>query len=205
MQKHYRNCDEIPIENFHKILNDKNYGWMFVGYDGFEDVDVPESILNAWEDIYNEFIVISDDQTLTLYYELVNDVLYLSRRYEIVLELLKTLAKGQISESLKQDYILELRQWGFKIDKNKDLSKELDKKIRQLRASENRINLKKFELENLTGESKKSMSLVEQTVRLEQGLDRDLIDTKKTSASKWVFLLKVLEETNNLKRKLNGK
>ena len=46
---------------------------------------------------------------------------------------------------------------------------------------------------------------IELEARLEQGLGRDVIDTKKTVMSKWIHLLKLLEESNRVKNKLNGK
>jgi hypothetical protein len=51
----------------------------------------------------------------------------------------------------------------------------------------------------------RSMSLIEQAARLEQGLGRENIDIDKTVVSKWFILLNLLEEINTAKRKANVK
>ena len=43
MTKYYRNCSELPMYNFSKILETNNYAYLVVGYDGYEDAVFEES------------------------------------------------------------------------------------------------------------------------------------------------------------------
>ena len=105
-------------------------------------------------------------------------------------------------------YVEELKKWGYHINLKNDLDDELNKAVHQLKSSKNKINIKNSELKEMKrnmGMESSSMSLIEQSARLEQGLSRNNIDIEKTVVSKWIILVKLLEETNKAKRKSNGK
>jgi hypothetical protein len=205
---YYKTCDDLPIYNFYKIMEESNYMHLIVGYDGYQDIKIEhEDIESVWQDIHEEYVKMSGDNSTKLYYELINEVLYLETRYKVVMDLLSSLAENSMSDQMISAYIKELRQWKYKIDDSKPFEDEMDKMVRQLKASENKIRLKKDELEKLKENNNdgESMSLIKQTVKLEQALERNNIDTKKTSVTKWIALLEEIKEINAQRQKNNGK
>jgi hypothetical protein len=123
--------------------------------------------------------------------------------------MLKQLSEGLLNNNEKIAYVEELRKWSYNINLKNNLDTELDNAVRQLKSSQNKINIKKNELEQMRQNMQKdsgSMTLIEQATRLEHALNRSAnIDIHNTVVSKWVVLVKILEETNRAKRKENGK
>jgi len=205
--RYYRNCDELPIYNFYKVMETKNYCFLCLDYDEYNELELKEDVEELWSEIYEEYVNISGDSSTAMYYELIQEVLYLETRYKVALDLLKNLASESMSEEMKMAYIEELREWKYKIDISKPLGEELDRMIVQLKGSENKIRLKNNELEQFKDEGSKNekVSLIKQTVKLEQALGRNNIDTKKIPVSKWIAMMNEVKEINESRRKSNGK
>ncbi|AKG94199.1 hypothetical protein AVT43_gp25 [Polaribacter phage P12002L] len=206
MLKYYRNCDEIPIFNLYRILESKDFSYMYLDYDGYNTVKIEKGINEVWDKIYQEYLNLIGDNTTLIYYELVNDLLYLETRYSVASSLLQQIALGGMTKDMLRAYILELRNWKYKIDDKKPLHSELERMVRQLRGSENKIRIKKEEKKALEkGSTNEKMTLIEQQVKLEQALSRNEIDTKKTVASKWITMIKEVKLINEKRQKKNGK
>jgi len=205
--RYYRNCDELPIYNFYKVMETKNYCFLCLDYDEYNELELKEDVEELWSEIYEEYVNISGDSSTAMYYELIQEVLYLETRYKVALDLLKNLASESMIEEMKMAYIEELREWKYKIDISKPLGEELDRMIVQLKGSENKIRLKNNELEQFKDEGSKNekVSLIKQTVKLEQALGRNNIDTKKIPVSKWIAMMNEVKEINESRRKSNGK
>jgi len=205
--RYYRNCDELPIYNFYKVMETKNYCFLCLDYDEYNELELKEDVEELWSEIYEEYVNISGDSSTAMYYELIQEVLYLETRYKVALDLLKNLSSESMSEEMKMAYIEELREWKYKIDISKPLGEELDRMIVQLKGSENKIRLKNNELEQFKDEGSKNekVSLIKQTVKLEQALGRNNIDTKKIPVSKWIAMMNEVKEINESRRKSNGK
>ena len=206
MLKYYRNCDELPIYRFYKLLETRDYSYLYLDFDEYNKVSIGKNISEVWEKIYEEYLKLVGDNTMLLYYEVVNDLLYLETRYAIASTLLQQISMGKMSEDMLKAYVLELKNWGYRINLENDLQEELKLVIKQLRGSENKIRLKKEEKKQLEKVgSKDKMSLIEQVVKLEQALSRNEIDTKKTVVSKWIALVKEVKVINEQRKKKNGK
>lgn len=206
MLKYYRNCDELPIYRFYKLLETRDYSYLYLDFDEYNKVSIGKNISEVWEKIYEEYLKLVGDNTMLLYYEVVNDLLYLETRYTIASTLLQQISMGKMSEDMLKAYVLELKNWGYRINLENDLQEELKLVIKQLRGSENKIRLKKEEKKQLEKVgSKDKMSLIEQVVKLEQALSRNEIDTKKTVVSKWIALVKEVKVINEQRKKKNGK
>lgn len=206
MLKYYRNCDEMPIFNFFRVLESKDFSYMYLDYDGYNTVKIEKGINEVWDKIYQEYLNLVGDNTTIIYYNLVNDLLYLETRYSIASSLLQQILMGRMSDEMLRAYILELRKWNYKIDEKKPLTKELERMVRQLRGSENKIRIKKEEKKELEkGSTNEKMTLIEQQVKLEQALSRNEIDTKKTVVSKWITMIKEVKLINDQRKKKNGK
>ena len=181
---------------------------LYQDYENLKKKPTNEEIYALWEDIYDEYLGLIKDETIHHYYELEKEVLYLNRRYDTALFMIKQISDGVLDTDLMIAYVNELSKWDYIIDLSKDLDDELNKAVRQLKSSRNTINLREGELKELKKSMDKnvgSMSLIEQAARLEQGLGRENIDIDKTVVTKWFILLNLLEEINRAKRKANVK
>ena len=208
MSKVYSSCDLLPISLFHEILKTSDYTLLYQDYENLEKKPTNEEIYALWEDVYDEYLGLIKDENISYYFELEEEVIYLNRRYETAFFMIKQISDGVLDMDLMIAYVNELSKWGYVIDLSKDLDDELNKAVRQLKASRNKINLREGELKELKKSMDKnvgSMSLIEQAARLEQGLGRENIDIDKTVVTKWFILLNLLEEINRAKRKANVK
>lgn len=205
----YSNCDLLPISLFYKILKTSDYTLLYKNYDNLKDKPTIEKCSDLWLDIYDEYVSLVNDETVKYYYELEKLVMYLTKRYEVAFFMLKQLSEGLLNNNQKIAYVEELRKWSYNINLKNNLDTELDNAVRQLKSSQNKINIKKNELEQMRQNMQKdsgSMTLIEQATRLEHALNKSAnIDIHNTVVSKWVVLVKILEETNRAKRKENGK
>lgn len=206
MRKYYRNCEELPIYNFYKVLDKKDFSYLVVDYNAYDKIDRNEELISLWENIYEEYLRLSKNNTMLLYYETVSELLYLESRYEVAMTLLQQISMGRMDKNMLNAYVLELNKWNYILDIKKPLKDELNRLTMQLKQSENKIRLKqsiKKELED--GNKEIPMTLVEQQVKLEQSLSRNEIDTKKTSVLKWIQLIKEVKFINEERIKNNGK
>lgn len=206
MTKYYRNCSELPMYNFSKILETNNYAWLIVGFDDYEIVEFDEKELSdLWTSIYEEYCKLTEDNKSLLYFAVFQELLYLRTRYEVAGLLIMQLSKGIDDEIVRLKYINALRLWKYKIDKEKPLIDELERMVNQLKASTNRINIKQSELDNLKVTEKDKLTIIEQTVKLEQALGRNEIDLKRTVVAKYIALFKEVKALNQARKKNNGK
>lgn len=206
MRKYYRNCEELPIYNFYKVLDKKDFSYLVVDYNAYDKIEPNEELISLWENIYEEYLRLSKNNTMLLYYETVSELLYLESRYEVAMTLLQQISMGRMDKNMLNAYVLELNKWNYILDIKKPLKDELNRLTMQLKQSENKIRLKqsiKKELED--GNKEIPMTLVEQQVKLEQSLSRNEIDTKKTSVLKWIQLIKEVKFINEERIKNNGK
>ena len=205
MTKYYRNCDELPMYNFSKILETNNYAYLVVGYDGYEDAVFEESKANEfWESIYEEYCKLTQDNKSLMYFAIFQELVYLKTRYQVAVTLLTQLELG-LSDDLKNDFIEELRKWKYKINKDRPLKDELGRMLKQLNASTNAIKIKQSQLDDLKAKNSEKLSLIEQTVKLELALGKNEIDIKKTVVAKFVALFKEVQLLNQARKKRNGK
>jgi len=202
----YKFCDELPVFNFYKIIETKDYSWLYVDFDGYNKIEITNDIDNIWESIYTEYLELTGDSTSILYYEVVKELLYLQTRYNVVGTLLQQLSMGKMSKQIFPHYVIELKKWQYNLDINKPLKEELERLARQLKSSKNRINIKEEERKSFEKkETGEKLSLIQQQVKLEQALSRNEIDTKKTVVSKWIAMIKEVKAINQERKNKNGK
>ena len=182
MLNYYRNCDEIPIYNFYKVLQEKDYNHLYPEFDGYVDL--------------------SGDKTTMQYYELMGDILHLTTRYKVVSALLTILATSAMEKEVTLLYIAELKSWDYVINTKNPFEKEIEKMVLQLKQSESK--LEELKKENSSGES---FTLTEQQVALELALNKNEIDIKKVSVSKWIAMMsraKNIKEQERKQQQNNG-
>jgi hypothetical protein len=203
--RYYRNCDEISVYNFYKVLETNNYAYLIVDYDDYQEVDFNEKEANElWISIYEEYCKLTEDNKSLLYFAVFQELLYLRTRFEVATILLRELSNGIKDDSARLNYIDSLRTWKYKINVDKPLEDELDRMVAQLKVSANKINIKQAELDELKVDDSEKLSLIEQTVKLEQALGRNEIDLKRTVVSKYIALFKEVKLLNEARKKQNN-
>jgi hypothetical protein len=210
MKRYYRNCNELPIYNFYKIVESTNLSYLYVDYDEYNDIRPKSSFQEVWKKIYDEYSELTGDRSTLIYYELISDIMYYQTRYNVVSKLLDIMSNSPMTDEILDLYIAKLKEWKYVINKKKPLQEELQNMYIQLKQSENKIRMLEAELEALKKKNKdnKSLTLTEQQVKLEQGLGRNEIDVRKVSVAKWLMMIKEVKEINRAKQKQmqkNGK
>ena len=199
----YKGCQDLSIKNFDIIYRTKDLRYLIVGFDGYKDVKVPESANERWKEIYDEWIKLIDNNTITYYYQLILEVTYLQTRYDVSKMLLFQIYNQEsMSESDLDKYIDSLSRWDYYFDKKKDKLDEIQRLMNQNKASENKLNLKKSELEEMANENTEEEKTLEgQAVILEQITGKNNIDVEKTSVAKWIEIGKLATQINEQRRK----
>lgn len=202
----YRSCSELSIFLFHNILETGDYTLLLkepVETEDPEEQDYIEKELNeAWNEVYEEYCKLAEDNASLMYFLICNELLYLKTRRRFGTVLLNSLIRRRDSASM-MDYIDELARWKFVIDKEKPFEAEVAKVKRLLRAAKNKIRLKEDELEKYKeNDGEEKMSLVQQVLKVELALGKNEIDPKTTSVERWIAMIKEISLKNEAMRKI---
>ena len=205
----YKDTSDMPISRFDKLYKTNNLMHLVVEYDGYTDVEVPKGANERWQEIKNEWVKLLDDNTITYYYQLILECVYLQSRYTIVKNLLHVIySRLDMDNETLDNYIGALKEWRYLWNKKNSRLVEIERLLKQLKGSENKLNLKLDELETLkndNGYDDAPASLEKQAVILEQVTGKNNIDLDLTSVRKWVEIGKLANEINEQRRKNRGK
>jgi len=206
----YKNCGDLPIFNFDVVYRTNDFKYLVVDYNGYDDIVVPKDANERWEAIKNEWVKLLDDATTAYYYQLVLEIVYLQTRYNIVKQLLKIVwDREDMDDDSMKIYIGALKEWRYFWNEKATKANEVDRLLKQLKRSQNKITLKLDELEKMREDNnmddEDASTLDKQAVTLEQITGKNNIDTRTTSVSKWVEISKLAESINEQRRKSNGK
>tara|TARA_R100000544_G_scaffold37228_1_gene28141 strand:- start:8808 stop:9434 length:627 start_codon:yes stop_codon:yes gene_type:complete len=205
----YKDCSDLSIKKFDIIYKTNDFRYLIVGWDGYEEIEVPKGANERWQDIRNEWIDLLDNNVIAYYYQLVLESVYLQTRYNVVKQLLNMIwMRDEFDEEAEKIYVGALAEWKYKWNPKQNKTKEMERLLKQLKRSENKIELKLDELEKLKKENDITddvSSLEKQAVALEQITGKNNIDTETTSVMKWVEITKLSESINEQRRKANGK
>lgn len=202
----YRDCGTLPIWNFNQINLKNDFRWLVVGWNGYEDIKVPKDANEVWQDIKNEWVKLLDDNTIAYYYELILELTYLQTRAGLVQQYLYQIATRDMDKETMDKYIELLKGWRFKWNVKNSKKVELERMMNQLKATQNTINLKLDELEQMKKENnfdEAPSSLEKQAVILEQITGKNNIDVMTTSVAKWIEISKLATRINEQRRR-NG-
>lgn len=205
----YKDCSDLSIKKFDIIYKTNDFRYLIVGWDGYEEIEVPKGANERWQDIRNEWIELLDNNVIGYYYQLVLESVYLQTRYNVVKQLLNMIwIRDEFDEESEKIYVGALAEWKYNWNPKQNKTKEMERLLKQLKRSENKIELKLDELEKLKKENDITddvSSLEKQAVALEQITGKNNIDTETTSVRKWVEITKLSESINEQRRKANGK
>jgi len=206
----YKGCSDLPIYNFDIIYRTQDFRYLVVGYDGYSDIKETKGASERWSEIFDEWVKASDDNTIMYYYQLILEVMYLETRYYVSKEMLGqiwTRYPESMSEKSLDLYIDELAKWKYHYNKKNNVVDEVARLLDQRKASENKLNLKKSELEVLSGDEdvENLNTLEKQAVILEQITGKNNIDIFSTSVLKWLEICKLANKINQERKRSYGK
>ncbi len=188
-------------------MESSNYCHLIIDWDGYSKIDFDiqknfdeDDLQDIWKGIYDEYCKLTNDNKSLHFYQLLEQVNYLEVRRYIVSNLIQQMVANEKKEEILDLYIETLRQWKYIWDKNLVYHEAIFKLLKDLKASENKIELKKDELEKLKS-SDEPMTLTQQVVKLERALERNLIDPKITSVEKWIELMNQVKDINAARQK----
>lgn len=203
----YKDCYDLPIKNFDVAYKTGDLKYLVVGYDGYRDVKVPEGAEERWTAIFDEWVKLSDSNEMIYYYQLVSEVAYLEMRYYVVKVLLLQIYERDMDEKTLDMYIEMLKGFKYHYNKENDKLDELTRLFNQHQASENKLGIKKSELEHMQEEHQydEAQTLEQQAVVLEQITGRNNIDVYTTVVAKWIEIGKLATSINAQRKKTYGR
>jgi len=194
----HQNCDELSKWNFDKIIKTNDLRFLVVGYDGYEQIEIPEDAKKVWENIQEEYLKKTENDKTLGYFELVADIADLKSRAHFADIMIKQLAERSflMSNEIRKEYISELKAIRFYINEGKPLKGEILKLINQLKAVKMKLELKTKEAKEFenASEDNKGASTLTLKVKIQRALKVN-IDLRNTSVSEW--LLWIDEVINN--------
>jgi hypothetical protein len=197
----YFSCDDLPIWNFHKIMETSNYSYLVIDWDGFEKLTIDqEKAVERWGQIYNEYCRLTSNNKAIAYYRNRQRLLWLETRFVVCGKMLVQMAMRNMRAEMFLGYINVLRD--FKVPYPKDVKdiECIENAGRFLKATKNQIELLRDEIEKMT-ETGEYVPFEKEVVDVEHALGKNEIDTKKTSVSKWIQLINKIKEIVEQQRK----
>lgn len=190
----YTNLDTIPIYNFIKCTEGK-LQFMYELKKGV----VNKKITDKWEELYNQYCELTNTNETLRYYKLIGEIEWLKNRDKIAPILIQKLLKSPLNECINE--IKELKEWGLSIKVKKDLEKEIQRCIKILNNSKNKLNRKLEEFGQMKDKPRGGMSLQAQKAKLHRLLNID-VNIMTASVLEWLAYWKEVEQ---LSKENNGK
>jgi len=191
----YRSIDFLPVRNFYMIVETGDYRWLLKGIDYDNMPAVKQDLTEVWENIWQQFIEVSNDREWAIYYDNVRKLAQLESQYHIQRAMIFYLCFRP-----KKEYIEALKEQKIKIDFSsaeayKDSLEAASRKVENLKT---KIELLQKEQESKAnrGESGDFTDLV-YTVERFQGFP---VDIDKLSIRRFVRMLNQIKKENG-KRK----
>lgn len=201
----YFSCDDLPIYHFHKIMETGNYCYMVTSWDEQSEIKFDrDKAVERWGQIYNEYCKLTSNNRAIMYYRKAQELIFLETRNEVCGKMMVQMSMRNMKHEIFLDYINVLRS--FKIPYEKDVKdlKCMENAARFLKASKNNIDLLRDELEKMV-EKGEHTPFEKELVSVEQALGRNEVDPRKTSVTKWVFMIEKIKEMVEQQRKQAAK
>jgi len=196
----FRNCEELSIYAFHKIMEKSDYSYLVRGWDEYSEIKFDrEEAVKIWGGIYNEYSKLTSNNKIIRFYALTKKLIYLETRKEIGGRLLSQLILREMDKETFGEYVQALKDWGFPYSKKERNLDELEKMSRLLRAADNEIAITKEKIKDMR-EVSEEIPFEKQVVKLEQALGRNSVNPRETSVKKWVYMMQEISEINEQRR-----
>lgn len=197
----YRSCSDLPIYNFHKMMETGNYAYLTFKWDEHSEVKYnKEEVIKVWGGIYNEYCKITNNNKAIQFYRENQRLAFLHLKKEVGSRILTQIALREMKPKTLIGYIDALRNLGFKYEGNEKTHHKIKDLDRQLRAMNNQIELLSDSIEKMKSKGE-AVPFSKEIVKVEQALGRNIVDPKITSTEKWVYLIEEIKELNEQRRK----
>lgn len=196
----YTSCENLPIYNFHKIMETNNYAYMLRGWNMEDDVKYNlEKAKENWQKIYSEYIDLTQNNSVSMYFNKVKELIDLEVKIFVCSNAILQVTLKKVNKTTGLKYIEVLRSFGIPYKGNEIKVQELENCSLFIKQLKNKIAKLNYELSELSkGES---IRFEKEIVLVEQALGRDLIDPKTTTVIKWHYMMSYIKEVNEIKRK----
>ncbi len=208
----YKSINTIPVYNFHKIIETKNYNYLFSGFDDEEDVNDSEDLAIVFDSIYNKVLEKSDNKSM---HNVIKDVAQIEI-YKTTINLITFIVDLILNKDSRLEdvdfYRTQLKLIYPSHNIKGDLKTEINKAIKQTKKLESRIKLLEKNIKKAKEkqeDSKEDVDIQDTAIIYQEYLGIS-IDIMKDSMSKWLsigkrFKKKVEQERlNNLKNGNRG-
>ncbi len=197
----YFSCDDFPIWNFHKIMETSDYSYLVVDWDGIEVLPIDrEKAVVRWGQIYNEYCRLTSNNKAITYYRNSQRLLWLETRSEVCGKMLVQMAMRVMRPEMFLEYIKVLRNFQIPYEKDVRDVKLIEDAVRFLKATKNQIDLLRDEIKKMI-KTEEYVPFEKELVSVEQALGRNEVDPKKTSVTKWIFMIEKIKEIIEQQRK----
>lgn len=198
----YKDCSVLPIYNFDMVYKSKDYRYLVVEFDGYNDVEIPENHEEHWKTIHDQWIELIDNNEITYYYQLILEVTYLQTRYDVVKMLLfEVYRQDSMTESDLDLYIEALGKWHYNYDKTKDRFDEIERLMKQHKGSENKLGIKTSELKEMAKKDDGEVRTLEAQAVILEKITGIKVDIMKDSVIRWIEIQKLAQSINEQNRR----
>ena len=198
--RYYRKCSELSIYSFHKILETGDFRYLVWDWDEYADVKLSGAEEVIWNELYQEYCKLTNDNRSLEYYKLKSRITYLETRLFVCMELFKQMLLRPMDKETFLKHIEEIRNWGFSYKKDYYDMDAMEKLDREIRFTQNGIDLKKDTLKSFEV-TEDPVPLSKQVVMAEEALDKNTLDPKKISVEKWVYYMQRIKEKVTQRKK----
>lgn len=193
----YRSLEELSIYRFDKCISgDLRY---LSKEEDVTHIKISDAYNDVWKDLYNQYAEKTKNNITISIYLLIGEINYLKLRIYIVPELINILL-NPISKDQFIYAIQEIRNWGYAIDDDEDLTIRLNKILEAVKNSKTKIKRKKEEYKELTKHNGKPLTIHQQRLKLERGLGIK-INIHKDNVEYWLECWNELDRIIRLQRK----
>lgn len=185
--KLYTTCREMPLHNFSMYLETNDLLWFSV------DHKESDELKEAMTTFFTEYIELTKNKSITNRFVKMHKMMKIDVKYRSVSILLKAIYNHKLGKVELEELIEELRKWGYKVYKEKDL-------FLQIETIHNRIQNLKTQYEILQIEldkegKKESVSIEKQLIAVAKSLELNYpLKAKEISVLEWIEYQNMLKE-----------
>lgn len=191
----YKNCSEIPISNFFKLLETGDLALLFKEPKDFEKSQ-EEKLFKIFSDIVMEYHELTSNDKFVQQRKAEFDIEYLEFRYNMTKQLLSI-----YNETEELEVLILLKELNWKINLEADPVGQLKHIVKNLIGLKNRIKIKKSayrrKYKTEAQKSTPNFKLEDQLIELEVGIPLSFrIDPDTDTISRYIKWMSILEQKN---------
>jgi len=186
----YYNCSDISLFNWIKYLESQD-----LRYFNAEFKESKEN-KNAMESVFGEYIELTENRTIISRFGKMHKIMKLDGKYKTVSLLIRALYnyKKECGMDIFNDLIKQLEAHNYKIDKSKDIFKQLENINSRIQGLKTQIEL--IEIEINKDDGKEKTNLESEIITVGRILElKYKIEPKETTLKEWIELCKQAKTT----------